>query len=147
DVADPMARAEDAEKMIQKLRAGMMPPPGAPRPTADTLLELVETLESTLDRAARENPRPGVRSFQRLNRAEYEASIRELFGLQVRAGDYLPLDTKSNNFDNIADVQLLSPTLLDAYLRAASEIARLAVGDPAASTAEAQYRVVRWSSQ
>jgi hypothetical protein len=147
DVANPVARAETAEKMIQKLRAGMMPPPGAPRPGPDTLIELAQTLEAILDRVAAAAPNPGSRSFQRLNRAEYESSIRDLLDLDVRAGDFLPLDTKSNNFDNIADVQLLSPTLLDAYLRGASEIARLAVGDAAASDAEAQYRVVRWSSQ
>jgi cytochrome c5 len=147
DVADPMTRAETAEKMIQKLRAGMMPPPGAPRPGADTLAELVQTLERTLDRAAAAAPNPGARSFQRLNRAEYETSIRELLDIEIRSGDYLPLDTKSNNFDNIADAQLLSPTLLDAYFRAATEISRLAVGDAGASTSETQYRVVRWSSQ
>jgi hypothetical protein len=147
DVANPVPRAEIAEKVIQKLRAGMMPPPGAMRPSADTLAALVETLETTLDRAAATSPNPGTRSFQRLNRAEYETSIRELLGIEIRAGDYLPLDTKSNNFDNIADAQLLSPTLLDSYLRAAAEISRLAVGDASASTTEAQYRVVRWSSQ
>ena len=147
DVANPVARAETAEKMIQKLRAGMMPPPGAPRPKGDTLVQLVETLERTLDKAAAAAPNPGARGFQRLNRAEYETSIRDLLGLDIRAGDYLPLDTKSNNFDNIADVQLLSPTLLDAYLRAAAEISRLAVGDADASPSETEYRVVRWSSQ
>src|SRR5262245_12869553 len=74
DVANPVAAAEIAEKVIQKLRAGMMPPPGMPRPSGDTLTALVETLETTLDRAAAANPNPGTRSFQRLNRAEYEAS-------------------------------------------------------------------------
>jgi hypothetical protein len=68
-------------------------------------------------------------------------------GLRIEAGDYLPLDTKSNNFDNIADVQLVSPTLLDAYLTAAAEISRLAVGDPDATPSERQYRIPRWGSQ
>ena len=121
-------RAETAEKMIVKLRASMMPPPGMPRPAGDTLLALVETLETLMDEAAEENPNPGSRSFQRLNRAEYEASIRDLLGLDIDAGNYLPLDTKSASFDNIADVQLLSPTMLDAYLRAADDVSRLAVG-------------------
>jgi len=120
---------ETAEKIIAKLRAGMMPPPGIPRPAGDTLQSLVETLESLIGRAAAANPNPGNRVFQRLNRAEYERSVEDLLGLQIRAGDYLPLDTKSANFDNIADVQMLSPTLLDAYLKAAAEISRLAVGD------------------
>jgi hypothetical protein len=140
-------KRETAEKMIRKLRAGMMPPPGARRPTGDTLLALVETLEGLMDQFATANPDPGARPFQRMNRAEYERSIYDLLGLQVDAGDYLPLDTKSANFDNIADVQMLSPTLLDAYLSAAAEISRLAVGDPEASASETQFRVPRWVSQ
>ncbi|MSR35992.1 MAG: DUF1592 domain-containing protein, partial [Gemmatimonadetes bacterium] len=147
DVGNPMAKAPLAEKMIQKLRAGMMPPPGAPRPSADTLQELVGTLERTLDAAAAKDPNPGNRTFQRLNRSEYEASIRDLLGLEVSAADYLPLDTKSANFDNIADVQALSATLMDSYMRAATVVSRLAVGYQDASSAESQYMVSRWTSQ
>ena len=139
--------AETAEKMIIKLRAGMMPAPGAPRPSADTLLALVETLETLIDEAASGRPNPGGRTFQRLNRAEYESSIRDLLGMDVSAGDYLPLDTKSANFDNIAEAQMLSPTLLDAYLNAASEISRLAVGDPNASSSERTYTLSGYLSQ
>ena len=131
--------AEVAEKMIRKLRAAMMPPPGARRPAGDTLVALAEALEDVLDAAAAAHPMPGGRTFQRLNRAEYERSIHELLALDVDAGRYLPLDTKSANFDNIADVQLLSPMLLDAYMNAASEIARLAVGDPDALPTTATY--------
>ena len=136
-----------AEMMIRKLRAGMMPPPGARRPAGDSLLVLVESLEAHMDEAAAANPNPGGRTFQRLNRAEYEKSIFDLLGLQIDAGAYLPLDTKSANFDNIADVQMVSPTLLDAYLNAAAEISRLAVGNADASASEAQYRIPRWVSQ
>ena len=121
-------QAATAEKMIRKLRAGMMPPPGMPKPGGDTLSILVETLETLIDEAAAENPNPGSRSFQRLNRAEYQASIRDLLDLEIDGGNFLPLDTKSANFDNIADVQMLSPTMLDSYLRAADEISRMAVG-------------------
>jgi hypothetical protein len=138
---------ETAEKIISKLRAGMMPPPGIPRPGGDTLQLLVETLEGLVGREASTNPNPGNRIFQRLNRAEYERSIEDLLGLKVSAGDYLPLDTKSANFDNIADVQMLSPTLLDSYLRAASEISRLAVGVSDATPTQIQYRASRWGSQ
>jgi cytochrome c5 len=140
-------RAETAEKMIVKLRAGMMPPPGMPRPSADTLQALVETLETSIDEAAARNPNPGSRTFQRLNRAEYEASIRDLLGLEVDAAQYLPLDTKSANFDNIADVQMLSPTLLDAYLNGASEISRLALGDRDASPKETLYHLEKRATQ
>jgi len=131
--------AEVAERMVRKLRAAMMPPPGARRPAGDTLLALVEALEAELDAAAADHPMPGSRTFQRLNQAEYEGSIRELLALDIDAGRYLPLDTKSANFDNIADVQLLSPMLLDGYMNAASEIARLAVGDPDALPSTATY--------
>jgi hypothetical protein len=147
DVAEAPRLAVTAEKMIVKLRAGMMPMPGAPRPSADTLLALVETLETLIDDAAEADPNPGMRSFQRLNRTEYESSIKDLVGLDIDAGDYLPLDTKSANFDNIADVQLLSPTLLNAYLSAAGEASRLAVGYADASASEATYTVSRWASQ
>jgi len=136
-----------AEMMIRKLRAGMMPPPGAQRPSGDSLLVLVESLETHMDEAAVENPNPGGRTFQRLNRAEYERTIYDLLGLRIDAGDYLPLDTKSANFDNIADVQMVSPTLLDAYINAAGEISRLAVGNADATASETQYQIPRWVSQ
>jgi hypothetical protein len=147
DVAAAGADAEIAEKIVAKLQIAMMPPPGMPRPAGDTLRVLLETLESTLDAAAAANPNPGSRTFQRLNRAEYAAAVRDLLGLEIDAGLYLPLDTKSDNFDNIADVQTLSPMLLDAYLRAASEISWLAVGNPHATATEATYTVPRTASQ
>ena len=136
-----------AEKIIVKLRAGMMPPPGAPHPGGDTLTALVETLENIMDEAAAAAPNPGARPFQRLNRAEYAASVKDLLGLVVDAGSFLPLDTKSANFDNIADVQMPSPTLVTAYLNAATEISRLALGNPAAAASEATYAVPRTASQ
>ena len=139
--------AEVAERVIRKLRAAMMPPPGARRPAGDTLAALAEALERVVDAAAAANPMPGGRTFQRLNRAEYDRSIHELLALDVDAGRYLPLDTKSANFDNIADVQLLSPMLLDAYMNAASEIARLAVGDPDALPTTTTYTNAGYVSQ
>ncbi|MEM7415222.1 MAG: DUF1592 domain-containing protein [Gemmatimonadota bacterium] len=147
DAGQPELDGEVAEKIVVKLRAGMMPPPGVSRPAGDTLGLLVASLEERLDDAAERAPNPGGRTFQRLNQAEYAASIRALLGLEVDGADYLPPDTKSANFDNIADVQLLSPTLLDAYLNAAAEISRLALGDPSATSTETQYRVPRWASQ
>jgi Protein of unknown function (DUF1592)/Protein of unknown function (DUF1588)/Protein of unknown function (DUF1585)/Protein of unknown function (DUF1595)/Protein of unknown function (DUF1587) len=147
DVAAAARQTETVEKMIRKLRAAMMPPPGIPRPGGDTMQVLVETLERLVDDAAGAAPDPGVRPFQRLNRAEYEAAIHDLIGLDIDAGKYLPLDTKSANFDNIADVQTLSPTLLSAYLNAAAQVSRLAVGDARATPSEATYTVPRTASQ
>ena len=147
EVTSASDNAVIAERMVRKLRAGMMPPVGVRRPTPDSLRTLAAVLESRLDAAWEANPNPGRRTFQRLNRAEYSRSIYDLLDLDIDAGDYLPLDTKSANFDNIADVQLLSPTLMDGYLRAASEISRLAVGDPEVTPSEATFRVSRWTSQ
>lgn len=138
---------EVAEKMINKLRTGMMPPPGRPKPGGDTLQVLLETLERTMDARYAADPNPGSRTFQRLNRAEYERAIKDVLSLDVRADAWLPLDTKSANFDNIADVQLPSATLLDSYLDAASEISRLAVGDPKASVSTSTYKIPRLASQ
>ncbi len=139
--------AETVEKMIVKLRAGMMPLPGARRPSPDTLLALVETLETLIDEAAAVNPNPGQRTFQRMNRAEYSRSVEDLLALKVDAGDYLPLDPTSANFDNIADVQMLSPTLMAAYLTAAAEISRMAVGDPDAPVGSRTYTNPGYVSQ
>ena len=146
-VADAASHPQLVEKMITKLRAGMMPPPGETRPAGDTLAILVATLEQIIDKSANRNPNPGGRTFQRLNRAEYERSIHDLLTLDVDAGKWLPLDTKSANFDNIADVQTPSATLLDSYLDAASEIARLAVGDATARPTSTTYKLGRLASQ
>jgi hypothetical protein len=136
-----------AEKMIRKLRARMMPPPGQDRPGQDTVDAFVASLETRLDAQAALHPNPGARTFQRLNRAEYARSIQSLFGLDVDVTAYLPADTISHNFDNIADVQSVSPTLLEGYLRAAAEISRLAVGDPDAAPGSTIYKLPRLGSQ
>src|SRR5690606_15666655 len=94
DVATAERDAEKAERMIRKLRAGMMPSPGMPRPGGDTLLALVEAVENIDDRAFRRDPGPGVRTFQRLNRPEYQRAIRDLLSLEIDAGQWLPLDEK-----------------------------------------------------
>jgi hypothetical protein len=139
------AQWDISEKMIRKLRTQMMPPPGSRRPQGDTLLALVETIEQVIDKSSR--PNPGARTFQRLNRAEYERSIKDLLDITIIAGDYLPLDTKSANFDNIADVQALSPTLLEAYLNAAGAVSRMAVGDRKAASLVKTYTASPFTSQ
>ncbi len=146
DVDSAPARLETSEKMIRKLRAQIMPPPGAKRPAGDTLLALAESLEQTIDKASA-RPNPGARVFQRLNRPEYERAVKDLLGVSVNPADYLPLDTKSANFDNIADVQSLSPTLLEAYLNAASAVSRMALGDRTAAALPATYTASPFASQ
>jgi mono/diheme cytochrome c family protein len=122
--------AEVAEKMIRKLRSGMMPPPNARRPEGATLANFAASMESRLDQSAALNPNPGRRPFQRLNRAEYTRAVRALLALDVDVNAFLPPDTISAGFDNVADAQTFSATLMEGYLRAASRISALAVGDP-----------------
>jgi mono/diheme cytochrome c family protein len=147
DAAKAAAHPDLAEKMVRKLRAGMMPPAGAKRPDEASLLALATTLETELDAAAAANPNPGRRPFQRLNRAEYERSVHDLLGLDIDVAPFLPPDTSSSGFDNVADVQGSSATLMQGYLRAANRISALAVGDRNASATEATYRVPRTKSQ
>ena len=139
--------AEVAEKMIRKLRSGMMPPANARRPEASVLDALASSMESRLDQAAALIPNPGRRPFQRLNRAEYTRAVNALLALEVDVNAFLPPDTISAGFDNVADAQTFSATLMEGYLRAASRISSLAVGDPKASASEFTYKVPRTGSQ
>jgi hypothetical protein len=147
DLSKAGQNAEVVEKMIRKLQAGMMPPPGSRRPDPQTYAAFITALESKVDAAAAAHPNPGGRVFQRLNRAEYARSIREVLGLTVDAGSWLPLDSMSANFDNIADEQALSATLLEAYLNAAGDISRMAVGDRQAPAIDRTYTNTSYLSQ
>jgi hypothetical protein len=131
DVDHPGAGAEAWEKVIRKLRGGMMPPQGRPKPSNDDVYKLVSYLETSLDRAETSKPNPGRAAIHRLNRTEYGNAIRDLLALDVDVTDLLPADDESNGFDNIADVLKLSPSLLEQYLAASRKISSLAVGDPA----------------
>ena len=147
DAAAAPQHAEIAEKMIRKLRAGMMPPPGARRPDETTLLALAETLETRIDKAAAVTTNPGRRPFQRLNRVEYARAIKDLLALDLDVNGLLPPDSISSGFDNVADSQPLSAALMEGYLRAASKVTALAIGDPDAESTEAHYRVPKTASQ
>jgi hypothetical protein len=147
DPAKADQRADISEKIVRKLRAGMMPPAGKDRPPDATLDALAASLETKLDAAAEAHPNPGRRTFQRLNRAEYAASIHDMLSLDVDVASFLPPDTISHNFDNISDAQSMSATLLEGYLRAASQVSRLAVGDPEASPNSTIYKIPRMASQ
>ncbi len=147
DAMKAQQQPEVVEKMIRKLRAGMMPPPGAKRPDGAAVDGLTVALEARMDEFAASNPNPGWRPFQRLTRAEYSAAVRDLLDLEVDVTPYLPADTQAHGFDNIAEAQAFSPTLLDGYLRAASQVSRLALGDRQASPSSATYRVLQTESQ
>jgi len=119
------------EKAVKKLRAGQMPPGGAPRPDKATLSSFTTYLETSLDKAAQANPNPGrTASVHRLNRAEYTNAIRDLLGLPIDATALLPPDNTEYGFDNIGELLAVSPVLMERYMLAAGKIARAAVGDP-----------------
>jgi hypothetical protein len=139
-------RAPIAEKMVRKLRAGMMPPKDGPKMDDATRMALVNSLEASLDKAAAV-PNPGHRAFQRLNRAEYAAAIKSMYGIDLDVTAYLPADTISAGFDNIADVQMPSATVMQGYLRAAAYVSRAVLGDPNADPSSTTYDVPRTMSQ
>src|SRR5262245_1407874 len=121
-------QSEAWEKVVRKLRARQMPPPKSPRPDESTYQAVLASLESALDKAAAEHPNPGrTETLRRLNRTEYQNTIRDLLALDVDAAALLPADESSHGFDNIT-VTDLSPTLLNRYVSAAEKISRLAVG-------------------
>ena len=146
-VADASGTPQTWEKVIRKLRTGMMPPSGAPRPDRATLDGLAATVEGALDRAAAATPNPGAPALHRLNRTEYGNAIRDLLDLPIDAAKLLPGDDSSEGFDNQASVLGVSPALMQAYVMAAAKISRLAVGDPTISPDITTYVAPRGLSQ
>jgi hypothetical protein len=125
------AHAATWEKVVRKLRAGMMPPADGPQPEAQVRLAFAAWLERELDGAAAAESNPGrTEAFHRLNRAEYRNAIRDLLSIDIDVAELLPADDASYGFDNIAGVLKLSPTLLERYVTAADKVSRLAVGTP-----------------
>ncbi|MED5412457.1 MAG: DUF1592 domain-containing protein [Pseudomonadota bacterium] len=133
DVANAAAYPEVLEKVIRKLRTGVMPPVGMPSPPEEDRAAMVHWLESSLDALAITNPNPGrTETLRRLNRTEYENAIRDLLALEIDSSTLLPPDESGYGFDNV-NVGDLPPTLLDRYISAAQKISRLAVGGAQAS--------------
>ena len=147
DAAKVTSDPDLGERMIKKLVTGLMPPPTAKRPEPEEAKAMVDALEGRLNRAAALKPNPGFRPFQRLNRAEYARSVKDLLSLEVDVNAFLPPDTMSHGFDNVADAQIFSPTLMEGYLRAASRVSALAIGDKNASATETTYKMDRTASQ
>jgi len=133
--------AETWEKVIRKVRAGMMPPPGMPRPEKLALDTFASYFETSLDKAAAAKPNPGRLAMHRLNRAEYANAIRDLLAIDVDSAALLPPDDESSGFDNIADVLTMSPSLMERYLSASWNISRTAVGNMEIGASTQVYRV------
>jgi cytochrome c5 len=125
-------RADVWEKVVRKLRAGMMPPSGLRRPDPPVMEAMIEFMEKQLDRDAAPHLIPP--GMHRLNRTEYTNAMRDVLGLEVEATKFLPADDSTHGFDNIAGALTLSPALMEAYLSAAGKISRLALGDVSAPT-------------
>jgi hypothetical protein len=147
EVFDPAKAHENpelTERMLRKLRAGMMPPAGKARPDFKTVQALAASLEGEVDAHAR--PNLAMPRLHRLNRTEYQNTVRDLLGLDIDVSQLLPADDVSRGFDNQAGTLTFSPALLDAYLSAAGRISRTALGTATATT-QASYRVADDTTQ
>jgi len=139
--------AETWEKVVVKLRARAMPPPGRPRPDNATYDAVAAWVETELDRAAAARPNPGrPADLHRLNRTEYANAVRDLLGVAIDGTAILPPDEQAYGFDTNADALSVAPALLDRYLTAAAKIARLAIGDPTLRPAFERYTAVKNNS-
>src|SRR5215470_340765 len=137
-----------AEKVIRKVKTGLMPPSTATkRPELESRKAFVAALETEMDQLAALHPNAGSRPFQRLTRTEYARSIHDLLGIDEDVEALLPADTLSDGLDNIADSQQMSATLMEGYMRAALKVSRDAVGDPHSEPGSAVYKIDRTSNQ
>ena len=143
DTMQPDTVYDDAkvwEEAVKKMRGRLMPPPDKPQPTQAEIDKQVGWLETTLDTVASTHPNPGNVVVHRLNRTEYQREIKNLLDLDIDAASLLPKDTKADGFDNVATVLKVSPSFLDAYIVAASEVSTRAIGSPNASPSSTTYR-------
>ena len=133
DAADLGADAAVWEQIVRKLRLGMMPPAGRPRPAAEVHERFLGWLENGLDAAAADHPDPGRPAVRRLTVPEYRNAVRSVLDIEVDEGWLLfpPDDVSQEGFSTDAEALSVSPALFDRYLSAANRISRLAVGDPA----------------
>jgi hypothetical protein len=147
DITHPENSAQQMERVIRKLRAGMMPPSGQPRPAPAALNTFTASLESKIDEAAAARPYSRAPELHRVNRREYRNSIRELLDVDIDVSALLPPDARTGSFDNMSDALTINPALMQAYVRAADKIARLAVGDPQAPPVMTKYDVPKVVNQ
>src|SRR6266404_4384126 len=147
DLAQLPSHADVWEKVVRKLRGGMMPPPGMPRPPQAAVDGFVSLLVRSLDEAAAADPNPGRVALHRLNRAEYAAAIEELLAIRIDAGAFLPQNDEADGFDNVANVLKVSPSFLDQYISAARVVTTRAIGNPSPRPGSATYRPARGTDQ
>jgi len=138
--------AETWEKVVRKLRTGMMPPvsSGSPKPPAAAMHAMIGWLENELDRNAKPFLPPS--NLHRVNRTEYANVVHDLLNLEIDPAQFLPSDDSSHGFDNMAGTLGVSSTLVESYVTAAQKISRLAIG-AAASPTQTLYRAPEDTSQ
>jgi mono/diheme cytochrome c family protein len=142
DVSAVGGHAEEWEKVVRKLRGGLMPPAGRPRPDQATQDGLIAWLENELDAAAAARPNPGrTETFHRLHRAEYHNAVRDILTVDLDVAELLPGDSASFGFDNMAGALKLSESLMERYLSAARKISRAAIGTAPSAPAAQTYNV------
>jgi len=134
----PGENAEIAEKVIRKLRGGLMPPAGARRPDRQAAADFVSFLENEIDSHATVS-HPGRVPLRRLNRREYANAVRDLIGLNIDAKAWLPDDNVKGHFDNDAAALQVSPNFVDQYIYAARAVALEAIGNPRAPAETITY--------
>jgi len=135
------------EKAIKKLSTGQMPPLGEAQPSPEQRQTFIASLEAILDQEARDNPNPGAPVLPRLNRTEYQNTIRDLLALEIDASTMLISDDSAEGFDNMSSALQISPTLLEGYVAASGRVAALAVGNPDMQPDFVTYRVSQDTSQ
>ncbi len=141
--AGATARPEVWEKVIKRVKAGEMPPAGAPRPALPGAKSFTDTLVTEIDAAARRAPYAGKTVVRRLNRTEYTNAIRDLLDIDLPIAAELPQDGIAAGFDNIADALAMSPLLLERYLKVARKISELAAGVRDASPVTEIYPIAK----
>jgi hypothetical protein len=139
DASAPGSHAATWEKVVRKIRTGMMPPSGSPRPARHELDALATALEQRLDQTRPAGAQLASSTLHRLNRTEYGNAIRDLLGLEADVSTLLPADGSNHGFDNLAEGLSMSPTLVQAYVAAAMKISRQAVGDPTTPESTVTY--------
>ncbi len=153
DLAHPEQNGPLAERIVRKVRTGMMPPAGGLRPDIHTMNAFAAGLETRIDDAAAAEPYVKSPELHRMNRTEYQNAVRDLLGIHVEVGDLLPPDARTSSgvsgggFDNMSEALTITPTLMAAYVRAADKISRDAFGDPDADAGMTTYKVSKLENQ
>ncbi len=147
DLGQPELSAKRSEDVVRKLRAGLMPPAGARRPSREASVGFRAALEQKLDNAALTRRQHKNPELHRINRREYRSAVRDLLGVDIDVSALLPPDARTGTFDNMADALTVQPALMQAYIRAADKIARQALGDPQAQPVMAKYDVPKVVNQ